>query len=200
MSRLDRSFFMRDTVEVARDLLGHILVHEAAAQRISGRIVETEAYQGWEDAASHGYRGKTPRNAVMFGQAGVSYVYFIYGNHWMLNVVAKPPDVDYPAAILLRAVEPREGLEFIAQQRSGRAPREWTNGPGRLCKALGIDRRQHGIDVTAPDSTLYFEVGEPVPASAISIGPRVGMGGNVPEPWKSIAQRFWIAGSDYISR
>lgn len=200
MARLDRSFFMRDTEEVARDLLGRILVHEVAAQRVSGRIVETEAYQGWDDAASHGYRGKTTRNAVMFGKAGISYVYFIYGNHWMLNIVAKPPEVDYPAAILLRAIEPYEGLEIMARQRNGRVPRDWTNGPGRLCKALVIDRQQHGIDVTDPDSTLYFDEGQPVPVSAINTGPRVGMGAYVQEPWKSVARRFWIAGNTYVSR
>lgn len=196
--RLDRSFFARDTVTVARDLLGRVLVHEAEGRRVAGRIVETEAYTGRDDMASHAHRGKTPRNAVMFGPVGVSYVYFIYGMYWLLNVVARPAGADYPAAVLLRALEPLEGLEWMAARRPGRPQREWTSGPGRLTVALGIDGSLNGVDMTAPDSPLFFEEGQPVPGEQVQSGARIGV--NVPEPWKSKPWRFWVAGNPYVSR
>ncbi len=199
-TQLQRTFFERDTVEVARDLLGRTLVHEVAGQRVSGRVVETEAYQGREDMASHAFRGKTARNQVMFGLAGISYIYLIYGNHSMLNVIAKPSDADYAAAVLIRALEPLEGLHFMAQQRPRRPQHEWTNGPGRLCKALGIDTSFYGVDMTSPDSPLTFEDGQPVPDMQIEVGPRVGLGRNVEEPWRSKPWRCWIAGNRYVSR
>lgn len=198
MPRLGRDFFAREALAVVRDLLGCTLVHVTDGQRVAGRVVEVEAYTGWDDPASHGHRGRTPRNAVMFGPAGVSYVYFCYGVHWMLNVVARPPGVDYPAAILLRAVQPVEGLEIIAGRRRGRPQSEWTNGPARLTQALGIDRRQDGLDMTRPDSTLYFEPGQPVAEEAVRRGPRIGI--NVPEPARSYPWRLWIADNPYVSR
>src|SRR5688572_15517680 len=118
MTQLQRAFFERDTPQVARDLLGRLLVHEVNGQRVSGTVVEAEAYMGWDDEASHGFGRVTPRNKVMFGPASVSYIYLIYGNHYMLNVVAKPPRVDYAGAILIRAIEPVGGLQFMAQQRA----------------------------------------------------------------------------------
>jgi DNA-3-methyladenine glycosylase len=200
LDQLDRSFFERNTAEVAQDLLGRILVRTLNGDRLAGRIVETEAYSGFEDAASHAYGRMTPRNAVMFGLSGISYIYFIYGKYWMLNVIAKPRGVEYPAAILIRAVEPVEGLEIMATRRSERSQREWTNGPARLVLALGIDPLLNGIDMTAPDSPLHFEAGEPVLSSSIRSGARVGLGQKVPEPWKSHPWRFWVDGSPYISK
>jgi DNA-3-methyladenine glycosylase len=200
MTRLERAFFERDTVQVARDLLGRLLVREVDGQRVSGTVVEAEAYRGWDDQASHGFGRITPRNKVMFGPAGVSYVYLIYGNHFMLNVVAKPLSADYAAAILIRAIEPVEGLQFMSQRRKERPPKQWTNGPGRLAQALGIDGSLNNIDVTGEASMLYFEAGTPVPDSALSTGPRVGLGRKVSEPWLSKAWRFWITGNPYISR
>jgi DNA-3-methyladenine glycosylase len=199
MSRLTQSFFARDTVTVARSLLGQVLVHEGAEGRAAGRIVEAEAYSGWDDRASHGHRGQTPRNAVMFGPVGVSYVYFIYGRYWLLNIVAKPPGVEYPAAVLLRALEPLSGLELMATRRFGRSQKEWTSGPGRLTLALGVDGSHNRLDLTAPDSPLFLEEGETIPSEQISSGPRVGLG-TVPEPWKSRPWRFWIADNAYVSR
>lgn len=198
MTQLQREFFERDTLDVARDLLGQMLVHEVDGYRVAGRVVECEAYTGWGDMASHGYRGPTPRNAVMFGTPGVSYIYLIYGMYWLLNVVAKPPGVDYPAAVLLRAVEPVEGLDYMAAQRDGRRQTEWTSGPGRLTMALGIDRSLHGLDLTAPGSPLRFETGEPLPDDAVVTGPRIGL--NVPEPWFSQPWRFWERSNPYVSR
>lgn len=198
MSRLERAFFARDTRTVARHLLGCLLVRELGDHRLAGRVVEVEAYTGWGDMASHGHRGRTPRNAIMFGEVGFSYVYFIYGKYWLLNVVAKPPGVDYPAAVLIRALEPLEGLEQMALRRAGRSQREWTNGPGRLTLALAIDGTLNGVDMTAPNSPLYFERGAPVPRGKIRSGPRIGV--NVPEPWRSKPWRYWIDGNPYVSR
>jgi DNA-3-methyladenine glycosylase len=200
MTRLDRAFFERDTAQIARDLLGRLLVHEVEGQRISGCIVEAEAYMGWDDQASHGFGRVTPRNTVMFGPAGVSYVYLIYGFHYMLNVVAKPPGVDFAGAALIRALEPLEGLQFMAQRRNGRSRGEWTNGPGRLAQALGIDKSQNGIDIAGQSSPLYFEAGMPVTDSEVSAGPRIGLGRKVGEPWLSKAWRFWIIGHPYVSK
>nr|MBN1229482.1 DNA-3-methyladenine glycosylase [Anaerolineae bacterium] len=144
---MDRSFYARDTLIVARDLLGCVLVHKHNEARVSGRIVEVEAYCGHDDLASHASRGKTPRTAVMFGQPGTSYVYFIYGRYWLFNVVAKPSDADYPAAVLIRSLEPLEGLDIISQNRQGRPRPEWTNGPARLTLALGINGSHNTLDL-----------------------------------------------------
>jgi DNA-3-methyladenine glycosylase len=199
MSRLGRAFFARDTQVVARDLLGRHLVHVLDGERITGRIVETEAYTGFDDQASHGRHGETARNRPMFGQVGVSYVYFTYGMHWLLNVVARTEGAEHPAAVLLRAVEPLAGLDRIAARRDGRPPREWTNGPAKLTKAMGIDGALSGVDLTAPGSPLYFEQGQPVPDEAVQTGPRVGLG-STPEPWLSVPWRFYVADNPYVSR
>jgi DNA-3-methyladenine glycosylase len=197
--RLPHSFFARDTLTVARDLLGRLLVRELAGERLAGRIVEVEAYMGSDDAASHAHRGWTSRNAVMFGPPGITYVYFIYGVHWMLNIVAKPPDADTPAAVLIRALAPEEGLETIAQRRAGRREHEWTSGPARLTMALGIDEGLNHLDLTAPESPLYLETGCPVPDSQVQIGPRIGVS-YAAEPWRSKPWRFWVADDLHVSR
>ncbi len=196
--RLSVSFFARETPSVARALLGQLLVHEDGGQRISGRIVETEAYAGWDDRGSHGYARLTPRNRIMFGAPGTAYVYFIYGNYWLFNVVAKPAGVDYAAAVLIRSLEPVEGLATIAARRAGRPASDWTSGPGRLTLALGIDGRLNGVDTTAADSPIYFAAGDPVPEDSIRSGPRIGL--SAPEPWRSQPWRFWIDGNPYVSR
>lgn len=198
MARLNRSFFERDTVEIARALLGHTLVYETDGQRVGGRIVETEAYTGSDDQASHAYRGPTSRSRIMFGPAGIAYLYFIYGNYWMLNVIAKPPEATYGAAVLIRALEPTLGLHLMAERRAGRPAREWTRGPARLVMAMELGKEHNGIDMTAPDSPLYFEDGQPDPEMHILSGPRVNI--SAPEPWKSIPWRFWIAGNQHVSR
>jgi DNA-3-methyladenine glycosylase len=197
MPRLDRDFFARDTLLAARQLLGCTLVHEVGGERVSGRVVEVEAYRGIDDQASHAHRGKTPRNAAMFGPAGICYIYFIYGMYWLLNVVARPSEAGYPAAVLLRALEPLEGLHIMAANRPARPPQEWTSGPGRLTQALGLDGALNGSDMTAPDSPLYFETGLSIPDDWVRSGPRVGI--NVPEPWRSKPWRFWINGNAHVS-
>jgi DNA-3-methyladenine glycosylase len=195
---LPRDFYAQDAPLVARALLGAILVRRIDGQRIAGRIVEAEAYHQQADAASHSHRGQTPRNAPMWGTPGHAYVYFTYGMYWLLNAVCEP--VNHPAAVLIRALEPLDGLDFIAAERAGRAPHEWTSGPGRLARALRIDGDLNRADLTTGAAGLWIEAGDPVPDAQVQTGPRVGMGQRVAEPWRSIPWRWWIADNPHVSR
>ena len=188
-SRLTRNFFARPTLQVARELLGACLVHIEDNQRLAGWISETEAYIGEEDLACHARAGRTPRTQVMFGPPGHTYVYFTYGMHWCLNFVTEAEG--FPAAVLIRAIQPCEGLDVIAARRSPQPPSRWTDGPGKLCQALGLDRRHNGLDLCQPDSALFVEIGQPIPPENVTIGPRVGLN-TVPEPWKSMPWRFKV--------
>ena len=154
---------------------------------IAGWIVETEAYRGEDDLACHCRAGRTKRTAVMYGPPGHVYVYFTYGMHWLLNIVTEAED--FPAAVLIRAIQPSEGLEVISARRNGRPESQWTNGPGKLCQALGIDGLFNYADLLAPDAALTIERGTTVPNHLILTGPRVGID-SVPEPWLSIPWRF----------
>jgi DNA-3-methyladenine glycosylase len=185
---LPREFYARPTLTVARALLGMRLVRLQDGVQLSGIITEAEAYIGPEDLACHAHSGKSLRNAVMFGPPGHAYVYFTYGIHWMLNAVTERDD--FPAAVLLRAIQPQEGIEIISARRQGRD----TFGPAKLTQALGIDGTLNGIDLCSPASGLWIEPGTPVPESTIITGPRVGLY-TVPEPWKSIPWRFRISPS-----
>lgn len=188
--RLDRDFFERSTLVVARALLGQRLVRlEEGDLRTSGLIVETEAYIGTEDLGCHAKAGRTPRNESMWGPPGHAYVYFTYGMHWMLNFVTESDG--YPAAVLIRSLVPREGLERIRQRRSGRTESLFTNGPAKLCQALAIDRSMDGVDLCDPTSTLFLETESQIPDAHVIAGPRVGLI-TVPEPWKSIPWRFRV--------
>ena len=196
MDALPRAFYARPTLDVARDLVGCVLVRTLAdGQRLAGRIVETEAYIGQADLASHARAGRTPRTAIMFGPPGYAYVYFTYGMHWLLNAVTEAEG--QPAAVLIRALEPLEGLAQIAARRPGRPQREWTSGPARLTKALDIDHRLHGTDLTR--EPLWIAPGTPDRVTTLESGPRVGID-RVPEPWHSIPWRFYEAGSPYVSK
>lgn len=192
--QLVRSFFSRNTLDVARELLGMRLVRQERDVRLVGVISEVEAYRGEEDQGCHARAGRTPRTRVMYGPPGHAYVYFTYGMHWMLNFVTEAEG--YPAAVLIRAILPVEGLDVIAARRDGQPFAHWTNGPAKLCQALGIDGRHNGLDLCAPQSEIFVQVGESIPDSAVTIGPRVGLN-NVPEPWKSIAWRFRIQSADF---
>lgn len=192
--QLVRSFFSRNTLDVARELLGMRLVRQERDVRLVGVISEVEAYRGEEDQGCHARAGWTPRTRVMYGPPGHAYVYFTYGMHWMLNFVTEAEG--YPAAVLIRAILPVEGLDVIAARRDGQPFAHWTDGPAKLCQALGIDRRHNGLDLCAPQSEIFVQVGESIPDSAVTIGPRVGLN-NVPEPWKSIAWRFRIQSADF---
>lgn len=176
---------------MARGLLGMRLVRLLDGQRVGGTILEAEAYRGEEDLACHARHGRTPRTAVMYGPPGRAYVYFTYGMHWMLNCVAGPEG--FPAAVLVRAIRPLEGLETIASRRPGRPAADWCSGPGRLTRALGIGGSLNGIDLTSPTGNLWIEAGETVADEQVSIGPRVGLG-STPEPWLNQPWRFYTKG------
>lgn len=195
---LDRDFYAQPATGVARALLGAVLVRQIDGQRLSGVIVETEAYTGLHDLASHGRKKRTVRNLPMWEAPGFAYVYLIYGMYWLLNVVCEP--VDHPAAVLIRAIEPREGQDAIAANRPGRPPHEWTNGPGRLSLALNVTGDHNRADVTTPDAGLWIEAGDPVPDEQIHTGPRIGLGKYVGEPWLSMSWRWWIAGNRHVSK
>lgn len=189
--RLTRSFYDRPALEVARDLLGKRLVRIDDGGRLAGVIIETEAYDGEDDLGCHCRAGRTPRTLVMYGLPGHAYVYFTYGMHWMLNFVVEAPD--YPAAILIRAIHPVEGVEIIAKRRASQPAAHWTDGPGKICQALNIDKRYNGADLCDEKAHLFVEKGEAIPDSSVTIGPRVGLN-TVPEPWKSVPWRFKVPG------
>ncbi|MBX3020991.1 MAG: DNA-3-methyladenine glycosylase [Bdellovibrionales bacterium] len=174
--RLPQSFYARDTIAVARDLLGQRLVHQLPdGTRLSGRIVETEAYLGEHDPAAHSYGNRrTPRTEVMFGDPGLSYVYFIYGVHYCFNAITMARDV--PEAVLVRALEISEGLEWMQEKRKPDLPvHTVANGPGKLCLALEIGRAHNFLDLTQSE-ILFIEEDGAVLDGDIAEGPRVGIG------------------------
>lgn len=184
---IPRQFYDRPALQVARDLLGMQLVRLGDGTRISGRILETEAYSGEEDLGCHCKSGRTPRTEVMYGYPGHAYVYFTYGMHWMLNIVVQKQG--YPAAILIRCIQVTEGLELVAKRRGSQPQERWTDGPAKLCKALDINGRFNGVDICDGKAELFLEFGQPVLDSSVTISPRVGLN-TVPEPWKSMPWRF----------
>ena len=185
------SFYDRDGVDVARALLGMRLVRIENGTRISGVISETEAYRGREDLGCHAHSGKTKRNAVMFGPPGKAYVYFTYGMHWCLNFVTGAEGS--PAAVLIRAVEPLEGLDVIASRRVGRQRAIWSDGPAKLTQAFGVTGELNGMDLCNEGSGLFVEEGVSVDKEAILATPRIGLN-NVPEPWRGMPWRFTTRG------
>jgi DNA-3-methyladenine glycosylase len=193
---LPRSFYLDPPDVVARNLLGKVLAGRYLGKRLAGRIVEIEAYYGLDDPASHTFIGKTKRNAVLFGPPGFAYVYFIYGMHYCLNISCEPEG--QAGGVLLRALEPLEGLSTMAELRGLSAhanPRLLTSGPGRLCQALAIDRAGHnGIDMTSRRSKLWVE-DDASPPAKIDAGPRVGI-----RKAADRLLRFWLAGNRFVSR
>jgi DNA-3-methyladenine glycosylase len=182
-----REFYNRPTLTVARGLIGARLVRILDGVKLVGLITETEAYISGKDLACHAKAGRTPRTAVMFEEPGHAYVYFTYGNHWMLNVVTER--VGFPAAVLIRAIQPVEGVDVMLERRQGRD----TFGPGKLCQAMSISRLENGVDLTKKGSNLWIEEGVKVPNSLVTKGPRVGLN-NTPEPWLSKPWRFLVKG------
>ncbi len=180
-----RSFYNRPTLTVARELIGTRLVRVLNGKELVGLIVETEAYISEKDLACHAKAGLTPRTAPMYGEPGHAYVYFTYGNHWMLNVVTEREG--FPAAVLIRAIQPIEGMEIMLKRRRGRD----TFGPGKLTQALGIGKRENTIDLTESAPGLWIEAGVHVPNSLVTKSPRVGLN-NTPEPWLSKPWRFKV--------
>lgn len=189
--RLPRSFFARPSTEVAPDLLGRVLVRILPdGTRLSATIVETEAY-GEGDPASHAFRGRTPRNAVMFGPPGHLYVYFTYGMHFCMNVVTESEGRG--SAVLLRAAEPLQGHEAMAERRGTSDVRRLCSGPARWTQAFGIARGENGADLVR-GREVYLLQGEPMPRSAIRITTRVGVNVGIERPW-----RFLAAESPFVS-
>lgn len=194
---MDRGFFQRtDTLAVARDLLGKLLVvPDEHGRRVSGMIVEIEAYMGVIDRAAHSYGGRrTARNEVTYGPAGHVYVFFIYGMYYQLNFVLGP--VDHAHVVLIRAVEPAEGIEVMRDRRGEMKDRNLTSGPGKLCIAFGIDRALNGADLEGNE--IWVEQYRAFGADEISVGKRIGIdyaGDDTDNPW-----RFWITGNSYVSK
>ena len=194
---IPREFLSRPAQEVAPDLLGCVFEHETADGLVAVALTEVEAYAGEVDPASHAYRGRTVRNAVMFGPAGHAYVYFTYGMHFCVNVVCMPPGT--ASAVLLRAGQVIAGEE-LARARRGPAstPRDLARGPARLCQALGIDRRLDGADLSDEASPLRLRKAVATVRSeektAIHTGPRVGVREGADVPW-----RFWLDGAATVS-
>jgi DNA-3-methyladenine glycosylase len=191
VSPLPRAFYARDTVTVARALLGQELVRVLVdGQQLRARIVETEAYGGTGDLASHAARGRTPRSAIMFGEAGYAYVYFIYGMYFCLNAVTESDGV--PGAVLIRGAQPITGIETMhAHRPRARSLHDLCSGPGKLCQALAIDRTLNGHDLVT-GGPLYLEAGVPPSAEGIVATPRVGIRADawgLQAPW-----RFVLAG------
>jgi DNA-3-methyladenine glycosylase len=186
---LPRVFFQRDPREVAVDLLNKVM---ATTDGRSGRIVEVEAYRGAADAAAHSHRGRTARNATMFGPPGHLYVYFTYGMHWCANAVAWEHDPG--SGVLIRALEPLTGLDEMRSARGTQATRLLCSGPARLCQALGITGREDGLDLTDGGSRVgLYDDGMP-PPQAPGNSPRIGISKDVEHPW-----RWYVAGNPNVS-
>jgi len=194
-----RTFFQRDPESLAKALLGQHLVRVIANQRLVGRIVEVEAYLGVKDKAAHTYAGRrTPRNEAIWGPAGHAYVYFTYGMHHCMNVVAG--DVDVPVAVLIRALEPVEGLDAMhAHRLKASRPIDLCSGPAKLCQAMSIDKNLNGADLVSGLSlTIEQTRARTLPARMIATGPRIGV--DYADDWAQKPLRFWVKDNPHVSR
>lgn len=195
---LERAFYNRDTLVVACDMLGCFLVREHNGEQMAARIVETEAYCGAEDSACHAHRRRSPRTEAMFGPAGHAYVYLVYGMHWLLNVVTEPEDS--PCAVLIRAVEPTANEAAMRATRQA-VGKQLSNGPGKLTRALSIDKALYGHDMTQAGKLWISQATQnaAIGAEAIASGPRVGIDYAQPEhrdaPW-----RLWLEDNPWVSK
>jgi DNA-3-methyladenine glycosylase len=198
-SKLPREFYARSNVlTVARELLGKLLVVPTSrGKRVSGIIVEAEAYRGPQDRAAHSYGGRrTKRTEPMYGIGGTAYVFFVYGMYYQFNVVTNAADT--PHAVLIRALEPVEGIELMRKRREAQPAQpdhNLTNGPGKLCIALGIDRKLDGADLLG--NKVWLEDAKRIPRSQIASGPRIGI--DYAQEWKDKPWRFWIKDNPYVS-
>jgi DNA-3-methyladenine glycosylase len=193
--RLPQECYAGAVLEVARRLLGKVVAHRTAEGLTAGAIVEVEAYGGADDPASHAYTGQTARNGVMFGPPGRAYVYFTYGMHCCLNVVAGAEGS--ASAVLLRALEPLAGIELMRARRGARiSDRDLCRGPGRLCQALGVSLAQNGADLRSSDLWIAEAPERPEQESGMGLAtsPRFGIARAVDRPW-----RLYLSGSPYVS-
>ncbi len=189
MGRFPRSFFARYTPEVARDMIGAVLVSKSKGVTTSGTIVETEAYRGANDPASHAYRGITKRTEVMFGEAGHAYLYYIYGNHYCINVTTERKGE--PGAVLIRALAPLRGIQAMRERRRVEDIRNLASGPGKLTKAMGIDGSLNGEDLVN-SRRLYLLQGRV--AGEIGVSPRIGLSVAKETEW-----RYFLRDSEFVS-
>jgi DNA-3-methyladenine glycosylase len=191
---VDRARLAVDPLDAARVLLGCELVADTDDGEVRVRVVEVEAYRGQDDPGSHCYRGRTPRNGVMWGPAGHLYVYFVYGMHFCANIVAL--DEGRAGAVLLRAGEVLSdpGVAHVRRPTARGRDAELGRGPARLCTLLGLGREHNGVDVLDPASPVRLEPGERVPDDAVRTGPRVGVAAGQERPW-----RLWVAGSPAVT-
>jgi DNA-3-methyladenine glycosylase len=195
--KLPRKFYTRsNVVTVARDLLGKLLVVSAHnGKRVSGTIVEVEAYRGPHDRAAHSYGGRrTKRTETMYGIGGTAYVFFVYGMYNQFNIVTNVEDA--PHAVLIRAIEPVEGIEVMRKRRLGQPDHNLTNGPGKLCIAMGIDRKLDAADLLG--NRVWLEQERTIPRSQIASGPRIGI--DYAEEWIEKPWRFWIRDNPFVSK
>jgi len=192
MQRLEKQFFERPTLELAAKLLGKIFVRRMEGDSVlKGRIVETEAYLGFGDEACHAWRGRTERNGMMFAEPGKLYVYFTYGSHYMLNIVSEPEHT--AGAVLIRAMEPLAGESFMRERRNTALATELMSGPGKLTRALGIDRSCNGLSLF--EGEFHLENAPELPEESIGTSTRVGITRSRDLPW-----RKFIIGNPYVSR
>jgi len=189
---LNRSFYCRNTLTVAKQLLGKLLVRELPEGKVAGKIVEVEAYRGSDDPASHAYKGKTQRNQIMFGEGGYAYIYFIYGKHFCLNVTTEK--VGVPGAVLIRAVEPVYGIEIMKRKRRTENVKNLTNGPGKLTQAMDITVELNGWDLTRGEKLYICDLDVVEPFEVVSSG-RIGVKAGADKPW-----RFFIKGNLFVSK
>jgi DNA-3-methyladenine glycosylase len=189
---LRRAFYERNTIRVAKDLLGKVLVRRLGAISLEGIIVETEAYRGYDDPASHAYKGPTRRNQVMFGQPGHAYVYFTYGMHYCLNVTTER--MGEPGAVLIRAAQPLKGIAQMKRRRGTDHVKDLTNGPAKLTQAFAVTRALNGHDLTSGKKLFIAEPYHPEPLRIVA-GTRIGIRAGAERPW-----RFLVRDNAFVSR
>jgi DNA-3-methyladenine glycosylase len=188
---LPRDFYNRDTETVARELLGNILCVGRGARSVSGVIVETEAYLGEHDPACHAAAGLTPRTQPLYAAPGTAYVYFIYGRYWCVNAVTR--EAGLPSAVLIRAVEPLQGIPAMRRRRECRRDEDLTNGPAKLCMAMGIDGRHNNTSLL--DGEVVIVPGEPLADAAIDVSGRIGISRAAEWPL-----RYFVRGNRFVSK